>query len=86
MMETLVVYWLCDGIRIIKQDRDELANLVPLNVTNLWDVRRSNYLIDDILPRIHKKIRMHEKELYALMCTSKTAYINGHPKIEDNIQ
>ena len=85
-MEILVAFWLSDGIRIIKQDHEELANLVPPNVTNLWDICRSNYLIDDILPKIRKKIRRHEKELHAFMCTCKTVYINGRPAIKNYIQ
>ena len=85
MLEGIIAFWMHEGIIEIKHDYMELQNLVPLPITNLWDLYRLDYLRDDVLPYIRGDIRRARKELHCLLCTSKTAYINGYPKIENNI-
>ena len=85
MMEMLVAYWMHEGFVEINHDYKQLENIARRPVTNLWDLSRSNCLIDDVLPYIHRQIGRSRKELHCLLCTSKTAYINGYPKIENNI-
>ena len=84
-MEGIIAFWMHEGIIEINHDYIELQNIVPLPITNLWDLYRSDYLREDVLPYIRRKIKKSQKELHCLMCTSKAAYINGHPKIEDDI-
>ena len=85
MMERLVAHWLQDGITEIERDYKELKDIQSRSPANLWDVFRFNLLYEDVLPLIRRKIRKHKRELHALTCTCKDAYINGYPKIENNI-
>ena len=84
-MEGIIAYWVKNGISIGKQDCIELENLSVPPVTNLWDIFRINCIKEDFLPRIRKQIRRHQKELHCLICTCKNAYVNGYPKIENNL-
>ena len=84
-MEGWVANWMYDGILDIKHDYKELEDMQSRPPANLWDVFRINILAEDVLPLLRRKIRKHQQEMHCFMCTCKTAYINGYPKIENNI-
>ena len=84
-MEGLIIQWLQQGIGEIEHDYKELKDMQVRPPANLWDVFRFNLLAEDILPFMRRKIREHKKELHALSCTCKDAYINGRSKIENHI-
>ena len=93
MVEDIIALWMNQGIIELKYNYTKLQNLMrhlldeiyETQTTNLWDLYRSNYLRDDVLPYIRRQIGRSRKELHCLLCTSKTAYINGYPTIENNI-
>ena len=77
-MEGIVTLWIHDAIKEIEDDYRELEIMQSRHPRNLWDLYRSEMLKFDILPCLRTKIKKHKNELYAMLCTCKSAYIiNG---------
>ena len=84
-MEGCVVRWMHIGIHDIEYNYAELKRIQTRPPDNLWDVFRISILFEDILPMLRRKIRKHRRELHALTCTCKDAYINGYSKVANDI-
>ena len=80
-----VADWMRDGILEIKDDYKELKEIQARPPANLWDVFRFNVMREDVLPFMKKRIMKYQRDLHNLLCTSKAVYINGCPKIENNL-